>query len=380
MKRMKMGAVLVGAMILSLLSGCGKSDNADVVKEMQKQYNKYVTLDESAYKGLTYTETHTEVTEDTINSDISNLLSQYASHTDVTDRAATWGDAVNIDYVGSVDGKEFNGGSTQGAGTQITLGSSGYIDNFDEQIVGHTPGDAFDVVVTFPDNYGVDDLNGKEATFKTTLNYIVETTTPTYTDAFVASNTDYKTTDEYETAMRKKHEEEYKESDLNTDKQNLLQQVIDAATITQYPEEEIKQRVQEVTDSMTETAQANGIDLETYLSHYGYTSDTFQAEVKSSVESYIREKMVISKISEEQNITVSEKEKEAKVQDLLGQTGLSDVDTLNKQYGYKDEDYYFMVLEDKIIDFIYTNAVAASATDATADEASPASAATPDAE
>ena len=131
---------------------------------------------------------------------------------------------------------------------------------------------------------------------------------------------------------------------------------------------------------MTETAQANGIDLETYLSHYGYTSDTFQAEVKSSVESYIREKMVISKISEEQNITVSEKEKEAKVQDLLGQTGLSDVDTLNKQYGYKDEDYYFMVLEDKIIDFIYTNAVAASATDATADEASPASAATPDAE
>lgn len=91
MKRMKMGAVLVGAMILSLLSGCGKSDNADVVKEMQKQYNKYVTLDESAYKGLTYTETHTEVTEDTINSDISNLLSQYASHTDVTDRVKNMG-------------------------------------------------------------------------------------------------------------------------------------------------------------------------------------------------------------------------------------------------------------------------------------------------
>ena len=249
---------------------------------------------------------------------------------------------------------------------------SGYVDGFDKQIVGHTPGDAFDVKVTFPKNYGNDKLNGKAAVFATTLNYISETVAPDYDDALVASATDYKTTDEYEKAMRKQHEDSNTETDKKTDEQNLLQQVIDGATITEYPESEMKERIQQITDSMTQTAESNNIDLETYLSYYGYTSESFQKEVKSSVESYIREKMVVSKISEEENITVSEKEKDAKVKDLLTQTGLTDVSKLNSQYGYKDDDYYFMVLEDKVIDFIYKNAVIvkASATDASSSNAS----------
>ena len=82
------------------------------------------------------------------------------------------GDTVNIDYVGSVDGVEFYGGNTQGNGADLTIGSGRYIDDFEEQLIGAHPGDEVEVTVTFPDDYGNEELNGKEAVFDVTVNGI----------------------------------------------------------------------------------------------------------------------------------------------------------------------------------------------------------------
>ena len=82
------------------------------------------------------------------------------------------GDTVNIDYVGSIDGVEFSGGNTQGMGADLTIGSRTYIDDFEEQLIGAHPGDIVNVYVTFPENYGKEDLNGKEALFVVTVNGI----------------------------------------------------------------------------------------------------------------------------------------------------------------------------------------------------------------
>lgn len=84
------------------------------------------------------------------------------------------GDTVNIDYVGSIDGVEFSGGNTQGMGTDLVIGSGLYIDDFEEQLIGAHPGDHVTVTVTFPENYGKEDLNGKEAVFKVTVNGIYD--------------------------------------------------------------------------------------------------------------------------------------------------------------------------------------------------------------
>ena len=84
------------------------------------------------------------------------------------------GDTVNIDYVGSVDGVEFAGGSTNGAGTSLTIGSGSYIDDFEEQLIGHNVGDEVDVNVTFPENYGNEELSGKDALFKVVINGIYD--------------------------------------------------------------------------------------------------------------------------------------------------------------------------------------------------------------
>ncbi|WP_455501115.1 trigger factor [Gemmiger sp.] len=148
----------------------------------------YVTLPDD-YADITISADLGQVSDDDINNYIdSNVLSNFATDTQVTDRAAADGDTVNIDYVGRIDGVEFDGGNTNGNGADLTLGSGTYIDNFEDQIVGHTPGETFDVTVTFPEDYGNDDLNGKEAVFETTLNYIKESVTPELTDDWVKDN------------------------------------------------------------------------------------------------------------------------------------------------------------------------------------------------
>uniref|UniRef100_UPI00048705E4 FKBP-type peptidyl-prolyl cis-trans isomerase n=1 Tax=Eubacterium cellulosolvens TaxID=29322 RepID=UPI00048705E4 len=82
------------------------------------------------------------------------------------------GDLVDIDYVGKIDGVAFDGGDTKGAGARLRIGSGQYIPGFEDQIIGHKPGETFDVVVTFPEDYGAAELAGKEAVFTTTLNGI----------------------------------------------------------------------------------------------------------------------------------------------------------------------------------------------------------------
>ncbi|MDD6392189.1 MAG: FKBP-type peptidyl-prolyl cis-trans isomerase [Gemmiger formicilis] len=148
----------------------------------------YVTLPDD-YADITISANLGQVSDDDINDYIdSNVLSNFATTNEVKDRAAADGDTVNIDYVGRIDGVAFDGGDTKGSGADLTLGSGTYIDNFEDQIVGHTPGETFDVTVTFPEDYGNEDLNGKEAVFETTLNYIKESVTPELTDDWVKEN------------------------------------------------------------------------------------------------------------------------------------------------------------------------------------------------
>ena len=143
-----------------------------------------VTLPDD-YADITISADLGQVSDDDINDYIdSNVLSNFATTNEVKDRAAADGDTVNIDYVGRIDGVAFDGGDTKGSGADLTLGSGTYIDNFEDQIVGHTP----DVTVTFPEDYGNEDLNGKEAVFETTLNYIKESVTPELTDDWVKEN------------------------------------------------------------------------------------------------------------------------------------------------------------------------------------------------
>ena len=146
--------------------------------------NDYVALPELSTLALS-AEANT-VEQADVDDYINNILESYATNEEVTGRAAAEGDTANIDYVGTINGVEFDGGSA--SGYDLVLGSGTFIDGFEDQIIGHMPGDSFDVKVTFPENYQSEDLAGKDAVFATTLNSISEEVLPELTDAWVADN------------------------------------------------------------------------------------------------------------------------------------------------------------------------------------------------
>lgn len=118
--------------------------------------------------------TTAEGTSGTDTADTSSDETGSTSYSTDTSLTVESGDTVNIDYVGTVDGVEFEGGSTDGAGTDLVIGSGSYIDGFEDQLIGAHPGDTVEVNVTFPEDYGVEDLNGKAAVFTVTVNGIYE--------------------------------------------------------------------------------------------------------------------------------------------------------------------------------------------------------------
>ena len=359
MKLKKISTILVSAMCVALLSGCSMgSADSKTSADMKKKYNSYVTLGD--YSKVYYEPVHTEVTDEDIQNEIDSLVSSKKTKAQITDRVATMGDAVNIDYVGTIDGTAFDGGNTNGTGTVLVLGSHSYIDTFEQQIAGHKPGEEFDVKVTFPSDYGAKNLAGKEAVFATKLNYIEgEEITPKYSDAFVASNTDYKTTAEYEEAMRKKHEETNSASDAAQNEEAILQSVIDSSIVGKYPEKDLKTKIDSIQGSIQDLADSNGVDVNSVVKMYGYSSiDEFKNNIADNVKKEFTRRIVVCAIAYNEKITCSDDEADAIIQNMLKTSGYTDVDALNKAYGYAKEDYYYSVLEKKVIDFLKTKAVA----------------------
>lgn len=160
-------------------------DDADI-KEKKKVLKTLKVTDNHKYVAPTATPAPTEeaaeteevtetpeVTEaaDTTTTPEATEAPSYSTDTSLTVKD---GDTVNIDYVGKIDGTAFDGGSTNGQGTDLVIGSGSYIDDFEDQLVGAHPGDEVEVTVTFPDDYSAADLAGKEAVFDVTVNGIYE--------------------------------------------------------------------------------------------------------------------------------------------------------------------------------------------------------------
>ena len=151
-------------------------DDADI-KEEKKVLKTLKVTDNHKYVAPTATPAPTEEaaeTEEVTEAADTTTTPEAPSYSTDTSLTVKDGDTVNIDYVGKIDGTAFDGGSTNGQGTDLVIGSGSYIDDFEDQLVGAHPGDEVEVTVTFPDDYSAADLAGKEAVFDVTVNGIYE--------------------------------------------------------------------------------------------------------------------------------------------------------------------------------------------------------------
>ena len=274
----------------------------------------YVTLPED-YASISIARADVEPTAEQVQSQIDSVLSQNATTQEV-DRAAASGDTVNIDYAGTVDGVAFTGGTY--SGYSLTLGSGTFIDGFEDQIIGHKPGETFDVTVTFPEGYNDSTdadgntvvLSNKEAVFSVTLNSITEEVLPELTDAWVDAT--YGSTDDVHTVedLRALYQKILYEDNLHTALMNYL---MDHSTFKSIPQEIGDYQVTQCLNYYYTMANYYGYDLDSFVqSLMGYeNADAMLSALADSIESYAKEALLYQAVAEASGIAPTQEQIDA---------------------------------------------------------------------
>ena len=272
----------------------------------------YVTLPED-YASIPLKKADIEPTEEDVQSQIDSLLSQNTTTQQITDRAAADGDTVNIDYVGTVDGVAFTGGTA--TGYDLTLGSGSFIDGFEDQIVGHKPGETFEVNVTFPDGYSDSTdaegnavvLSNEKAVFSVTLNYISEEILPELTDAWVEEN--FSSTDGVHTVedLRAEYQKMLYQNNLNT---AVMDYLLANSTFKDLPKEVTDYQVNQCLNYYYTMAQYYGYDLDSFLqAAAGYNSaDDLLDAMSDSITEYAREALLYQAVAEAMDIAPTQEQ------------------------------------------------------------------------
>ena len=339
--------LLAGAMLLSM-TGCGNNK--------AKEYSKYVELGE--YKGIEYTKVVPEVTEDDIQAEIDTFLSGLSTKEEVKDRAVEDGDIVNIDFVGSMDGEEFEGGYAEGH--DLTIGSNSFIDGFESGLIGHEIGEEVTLDLVFPDPYENNpDYAGKDVTFAVTINSISVTVTPELTDAIVKENTDYDTIDAYKDSIKESLETENASNAEAQAQSDIFNQVVKNSKVNGFDEAEVKRLVDEEFKGFKETAssyESYGYGYEDVLAMNGYENEKQLKEgITEYVKNYLTQKMVLYMIADKEGITVTSEEVSELVKEYMTTYG---VQTEEEVYSYFGDDYFELsLMSEKVMAFLVENAV-----------------------
>lgn len=316
--------ILTGVLLALSLVSCGSKTN-DYINYMKTDLSSYVTAGE--YLNLDIELPKLDPVDDAaVDAAIRAALEGHAA-TETVDRAAEMGDTVNIDYIGRIDGVEFEGGSN--AGDEIVLGDGGMIDGFEAGIVGMSAGETKIVDATFPEDYGKDELNGKTAQFEITLNSVSASVTPELTDEFVKelasddhghidSEEPVETVEAYREYIRAELVETYEETMRSNKYLYGWTAVVNNCTVSAYPEKAVKAMASDLYDyysTLYYQYQQYGLTLE----NLGITKDGCTEQARD----VIKEELSLYAIVKAGGYTITGEEFNAKLNSLVEQYNAS---------------------------------------------------------
>ena len=354
--------IIAGICAVAMLGGCsGKSYK---VGENGEVYNDSIVINK--YKGLEVEKVEpTAVTDEDIEMSIQSDLEVEWEKVGIKDRPAQDGDTVIIDFVGKKDGVAFDGGSADNS--PLTLGSDMFIDGFEDGIIGHTPGETFDLNLTFPADYQSADLAGQAVVFTVTLDAIVPTE---LTDAMVPMLSQTATTiEEYKAEVKKNLEKNNEESAIESMKSSLLPLLYEECEVTTYPEKELEENIANTTETytaeyqnyMSYAAAQSKVTVEEYEKTNGMTVDKFVSTmygitIEEIAKMQCAMKMAMELIAEVEEVEISEKTIDAFVEKYANQLGY-DIDEYKKLFEEQNGEGSLqeVALQDKVIEILWNN-------------------------
>ncbi len=360
MKKIKtiLSLILVISFALFACIGCAETETkeftySDGIDEngFWKDITAIDNVELCEYKGMTIPQDVHEISDEAVETEIDGILANFSYENQITDRVVADGDTVNIDYVGSIDGVNFEGGSTDGQGANVTIGVTNYIDDFLAQLIGHSPGESFDIEVTFPEDYGKEELNGKDAVFAVTLNYIVENVTPELTDDFVVNN--FSSRFDFKTVAGMK---EYVKDNMQHEAIAYYVQdyIFENTTINSLPDDLVKYQENLMVKYYKSNAENYGVEFEEFLNTYMGVSTTEELleanhdNNKKNAEYYL----ILQAIAEDADISVTDEDLTAYFTEYFG---TEDHSEFEETYGIP---YLKLTsLHQSVLDYVVDNSV-----------------------
>lgn len=267
----------------------------------------------SDYKGLEVKKTTKNVDDAAVDAEIEKVRNRNARSISVEDRAAQNGDTAVIDFEGFLDGVAFEGG--KGEKFPLELGSGSFIPGFEDQIVGKSIGEEFDVNVTFPEHYQAENLAGKPAVFKCKLHELKGKELPDVDDEFVKDVSEFDTLDEYKADIKSKLEKAAAD-EASTNLDNALVDAVISKMTAEVPQVMYQRRIDDI---VREWSARNRIRVEDYLKYTGATMDQFRANFTEVAKRQVDLRLALEKIAELENITVSDEDLEKEYADMAEQ-------------------------------------------------------------
>lgn len=271
------------------------------------------------YKGLHVEKKEVEVTDEQVDAQIKDMMGRDAKMVVAEEGAVIEkGDFAIIDFAGTVDGEPFSGG--EGKGYPLEVGSNSFIPGFEDQLVGLSKGDSTDVEVTFPEEYFVKDLAGKEAIFKVNIQDVKRKELPELNDEYVASKTDFKTVEE----LRANYKERMQKAAEANAKAEYEHELIDLAVANakfSVPEIMIEDKISQMVDEMKMSLESRKMSLDMYMQYTGLDMAKIRENQRPVAEENVKTDLVLDAIAKAEDIQVDMADVDAEIAAISAQHG-----------------------------------------------------------
>lgn len=273
------------------------------------------------YKGLHVEKKEVEVTDEQVDAQIKDMMGRDAKMVVAEEGAVIEkGDFAIIDFAGTVDGEPFSGG--EGKGYPLEVGSNSFIPGFEDQLVGLSKGDSTDVEVTFPEDYFVKDLAGKEAIFKVNIQDVKRKELPELNDEYVASKTDFKTVEE----LRANYKERMQKAAEANAKAEYEHELIDLAVANakfSVPEIMIEDKISQMVEEMKMSLESRKMSLDMYMQYTSLDMAKIRENQRPVAEENVKTDLVLDAIAKAEDIQVDMADVDAEIAAISAQHGAS---------------------------------------------------------
>ena len=274
------------------------------------------------YEGVTVTKIDVKPTDEEIENEIKRRLEQNG-RTITVERPIEDGDTAVIDFDGSVDGVHFDGG--KGTDYNLKIGSHSFIDNFEEQLIGHSAGENVDVNVTFPEDYQEKSLAGKAALFEVVVKEVKTREVPELDDEYVQDTTEYDTVDDYKKFITETIEERKKKQARRDQEDEALEKII-ADSKMDIPKPMLDTQVNTMINNYASQLAQSGLSIQQYMQMTGSSIDSLRNQMEPEAERRIQSSLVLEAIAADKGLEVSDEEIDKKIDDMAANYGMKGED------------------------------------------------------